>query len=259
MNPQNPYAVWRRGIPATLNWQKNTPLRYHFRDVRVGGDVLYTLNRIYDCYQPTTTRKRQRLRIVRTEWLVGRYTIRDPALTLTKEDYALLRYHARWQPGAIDKFFPELDSGDVFYLYENVYNWLLNPTPGCPSQYPGPLTHLVRAYGMAYGRGDRDLRHRIYAYLHAQGFQSPHVKYDPEFDNFKYWKRKDIKLHPTYHDALRNMRGRDGEMAIRAVTRLLANARLSRTLGVVPRVPRNVFSRPPPPPDPRYYTPGLDD
>lgn len=123
----------------------------------------------------------------------------DPVAVLRPYQWsALLRAH--WMPTSIDRFNALRSSN--FYLYENVYNWILNREQD-GGFYPGPNSHLLRAFNEARGRRDPAFRHALRNYVRqlrdevAQSYYRPAgppvrmdisaFRFDPGFDDFASW------------------------------------------------------------------------
>jgi hypothetical protein len=124
----------------------------------------------------------------------------DPVAVLRPYQWsALLR--ANWMPTSIDRFNPLRSSN--FYLYENVYNWISNREQD-GGFYPGPNSHLLRAFNEARGRRDPAFRHRLRNYVRQlqeevgmHGYRTPSgrvvrmdisaFRFDPGFDDFASW------------------------------------------------------------------------
>jgi len=123
----------------------------------------------------------------------------DPVAVLRPYQWsALLRAH--WMPTPIDRFNALRSSN--FYLYENVYNWISNREQD-GGFYPGPNSHLLRAFNEARGRRDPAFRHALRNYVRqlrdevAQSYYRPGgppvvmdisaFRFDPGFDDFASW------------------------------------------------------------------------
>lgn len=130
--------------------------------------------------------------------LEDRY-VDDPVAVLRPYQWsALLRAH--WMPTSIDRFNALRSSN--FYLYENVYNWISNVEQD-GGYYPGPNSHLLRAFNEARGRRDPAFRHALRNYVRqlrdevAQSYYRPGgppvrmdisaFRFDPGFDDFASW------------------------------------------------------------------------